>query len=339
MVNYARLAAVAGALPEAVEDNATLAARFPEWSAEKIGAKTGINQRHIAGVDEFASDLATRAGRALLADHGVEPAAIDHLLVCTQSPDFLMPVTAALVHAALGLRTDCGANDINLGCSGFIYGLGLAKGLIESGQASNVMLITVDTYSKFLNPEDKSVRTIFGDGAAATLVTGDGDPESLHAFTYGTDGSGAGALVVPRGGLRSGASLPGGAATLPEARGLTPTRWDLYMDGPEVFNFTLRVVPDCVQTVVGKAGITLAEVDLFVFHQANAFMLNHLAKKAGIPKEKLYLAMAEVGNTVSSTIPLALADAIANGVAKPGMRIMMVGFGVGLSWAGLLCTL
>lgn len=339
MVNYARLAAVSGALPQAVEDNAFLAARFPEWSAEKIGSKTGINQRHIAGPNEYVSDLATKAGRALLDEHGVDPVSIDHLLVCTQAADFYMPVTAALVHAALGLRAGCGANDINLGCSGFIYGLGLAKGLIESGQAERVLLITAETYSKFLNPEDKSVRTIFGDGAAATLITGGGTPESLHAFTYGTDGSGATALIVPRGGLRSGADLPGGEATLPEARGLTPTRWDLYMDGPEVFNFTLRVVPDCVEKVASKSGVPVEDVDLFVFHQANAFMLSHLARKAKIPKDKLYLAMAEVGNTVSSTIPLALADAIAAGVARPGMRIMMVGFGVGLSWAGLMCTL
>lgn len=339
MVNHARIAAVSGALPETVEDNHFLSSRFPDWSAEKIGSKTGIDQRHIAAPDEYASDLATKAGKSLLNEHGIDPAAIDHLLICTQSADFYMPVTAALVHAALGLRASCGANDINLGCSGFVYGLGLAKGLIESGQAEKVLLITADTYSKFLNPEDKSVRTIFGDGAAATLVTGGGTPNSLHSFVYGTDGSGASSLITPRGGLRNGGDLPNGRSTLPEARGLTPTQWDLYMDGPAIFNFTLRVVPDCVTKITNSSGIALEEVDLFVFHQANAFMLSHLAKKTKIPKDKLYMAMSRVGNTVSSSIPLALADAIGSGTAKPGMRIMMVGFGVGLSWAGLMCSL
>lgn len=336
--NYARLVAVAGTLPNAVEDNAYLANTFPEWSAEKIGAKTGIHQRHVAGADEYVSELAVKALQSLLDEHDLDPAKVDHLLVCTQTPDFYMPVVAALVHAAVGLRADCGANDINLGCSGFVYGLGLAKGLIESGQAENIVLVTADTYSKYLNPEDKSVRTIFGDGAAAALITGGGTAESLHAFVYGTDGSGAASLVVPRGGLRSGADLPGGEATLPAVRGLTPTQWDLYMDGPAIFNFTLRVVPGCVQSIVDKAGMSIEDVDLFIFHQANAFMLKHLATKIKIPKDKMLVSMADVGNTVSSTIPLALTDAIKNGAAKPGMRIMMVGFGVGLSWAGLMCT-
>ncbi|MDO5682399.1 MAG: ketoacyl-ACP synthase III [Propionibacteriaceae bacterium] len=336
MVNYARIAGIAGALPEAVESNEMLAQRFPEWSAEKIGQKTGISQRHVAGPEEFVSDLAIRAARALIDQEGLDPESIDHVIVCTQAPDFYMPVSAALVHHALGLRSNCGANDINLGCSGFIYGLGLAKGLIESHQAKKVLLITADTYSKFLNPEDKSVRTIFGDGAAATLVTDGGTEKSLHAFDYGTDGSGATGLIVPRGGLRSGADIDGGEKTMPEARGLAPSRWDLYMDGPAIFNFTLRVVPESLDRILTKAGLEMGDIDLFVLHQANAFMLKHLAKKTGIPADKMHIAMSDSGNTVSSTIPLALEDAAAAGRIQPGMRILLLGFGVGLSWGGLI---
>lgn len=242
------------------------------------------------------------------------------------------------MHAALGLRADCGANDINLGCSGYIYSLGLAKGLIESGQANQVLVITADTYSKYLNPLDKSVRTIFGDAAAATLVTNDGDPDSLSSFVYGTDGSGAHQLIVPNGGLRDGSTFGDGRSAVAE-RGLESNGWDLYMNGPAIFNFTLRVVPECVPSVAKKAGIGVDDVDLFVFHQANQFMLNHLIKKLGIPAEKSYLSMSETGNTVSSTIPIALSEAIRDGSARPGMRIMLVGFGVGLSWGGTLVRL
>ena len=339
MVNFARVSAISTFLPDGVEDNTFLAEAFPEWSAEKIGSKTGIRQRHVARSDEFVSDLAVGAGNKLVAEHAIDLNTVDHLIVCTQAADFYMPVTAAIVHAQLGLRSDCGANDINLGCSGFVYGLGLAKGLIESDQANSVLLITAETYSKFLNPADKSVRTIFGDGAAATLITGGGTASSLYAFVYGTDGAGGKDLIVPRGGLRSGSDLVGGAESDPVARGLEPSRWDLYMNGPAIFNFTLRVVPLCVAEVAEKAGLGLDEIDLFVFHQANKFMLTHLAKKVGVPTDKLYMCMEDSGNTVSATIPIALGDAIAKGAAKPGMKVMMVGFGVGLSWGGLVATL
>lgn len=335
---YARIKAISYALPEGYEDNAYLAAEFPEWSADKIAKKTGINRRHVAGKDEFVSHLGIAAAQRLSAEHGIDLAEIDHLIMCTQGNDFLMPVSAALVHAGLGLRPDCGANDINLGCSGYIYSLGLAKGLIDSGQANQVLVITADTYTKYLNPLDKSVRTIFGDAAAATLVTNDGDSESMSSFVYGTDGSGAQCLIVPNGGLREGSAFGDGRSSVAE-RGLESNGWDLYMDGPAIFNFSVRVVPECVHGVAKKAGITVEDVDLFVFHQANQFMLNHLIKKLGIPAEKSYLSMSETGNTVSSTIPIALSEAIRDGSARPGMRIMLVGFGVGLSWGGTLVRL
>lgn len=170
----ARLAAVSVYLPDATLTNADLAEQFPEWSVEKIASKTGINTRHIAGPDQYSSHLGTAAGRALFSEHGVNPDSIDYLLVCTQSPDYFLPSTALLIHAALGLRTDTGATDITLGCSGYIYAVGLAKGLLETQQATNVLVVTTDTYTRFINSADKSVRTLFGDAATATLVTNDG---------------------------------------------------------------------------------------------------------------------------------------------------------------------
>lgn len=332
----ARIAAVDYYLPEAVLTNEDLSKEFPEWSVEKISSKTGIDRRHIAGPDEFSSHLAIAAGRTLLEDRQIDPTSIDYLIVCTQSPDYYLPSTACIVQDALGLPTSAGATDITLGCSGYIYGLGLAKGLIESGQAARILVITADTYTKFVNPADKSVRTIFGDGAAATLVTDEGDADSITAITYGTDGAGARSLIVPNGGLRNGADIQPKAAAVD--RDLESSGYDLYMDGPDIFNFTLRVVPGTVDEILGKAGLELEDIDLFVFHQANAFMLEHLRKKLGVPAERFFVSLAESGNTVSSTIPIALADAERAGALKPGMRVMLLGFGVGLSWGGLVAT-
>lgn len=330
----ARISAVDYYLPEQVLGNDDLAREFPEWTVDKIAAKTGIVNRHIAAKDEFSSHLAIAAARGLFARHGIDPGTIDYLIVCTQSPDFYLPSTATLVQDQLGLRTDIGASDITLGCSGYVYALGLAKGLIESGQVSNVLVVTADTYSKFINPRDKSVRTIFGDGAAATLVVASDTTDAMTAFTYGSDGSGGKSLIVPSGGLRGGTGIAPKSAV--GARDLEESGYDLYMDGPEIFNFTLRVVPETVEAVLAKGRLGLDDVDLFVFHQANRFMLEHLRKKLGVPESKFFVSMEESGNTVSSTIPIALADAERQGVLREGMTVMIVGFGVGLSWGGAL---
>lgn len=330
----ARIGPIAHYLPERVLDNEELVAAYPDWSVGKIAAKTGISRRHVAAEDEYSSDLAVRACEVLFANGGCEPDAVDFLILCTQSPDYYLPTTATIVHGRLGLRKDAGAMDINLGCSGYVYSIGIAKGLIDSGQANTVLVVTADTYTKFLNPGDRSVRTIFGDGAAATLVLSDGDENSIAGVVYGSDGAGAGNLVVPNGGLRSGNDISpkSSAAT----RGLVEGRYDLFMDGPEIFTFTLEVVPRTVQAVLDKAGSTLADIDLFVFHQANAFMLEHLRRQQGIPAEKFFISLADTGNTVSSSIPIALDDARARGRLRVGDRVMLVGFGVGYSWGGLI---
>lgn len=330
----ARISAVDYYLPEAVLTNEDLASDFPEWSVDKISSKTGIERRHISGPNEFSSDLAIAAARRLFASQGIAPESIDYLILCTQSPDYYLPSTSAIVQDALGIPTSAGATDITLGCSGYVYAMGLAKGLIETGQAARVLVLTADTYTKFINPADKTVRTIFGDGAAATLVTDDGSDDSITAMTYGTDGAGAKSLIVPSGGLREGAALQPKADVA--ARELEPSGYDLYMDGPDIFNFTLRVVPDTVVQILEKARLEQDDIDLFVFHQANAFMLEHLRKKLKVPAEKFVVSLAESGNTVSSTIPIALTNAEREGRLQRGMRVMLLGFGVGLSWGGLV---
>lgn len=322
-------------LPEAVLDNRALARQFPDWSAEKIESKTGIRARHVAGADECASDLGVLAARKLFASGVCSPADIDFLLFCTQSPDYLLPTTACLVQSRLGLSETCGALDFNLGCSGYIYGLGLAKGLIESGQARQVLLVTADTYSKFIHPQDRSVRTLFGDGAAATLVSAVGSEQAgLGPFVYGTDGTGAANLIVPTGGLRS--PFVERAEVTVDAGGNARTVNHLKMNGPEIFDFTLRVVPRTVADLFRVAGMQPEDIDLFVFHQANAYMLEHLRQKLRIPPEKFSLNLRDCGNTVSSSIPIALRELRQEGRVKPWGVLMLVGFGVGYSWGATL---
>jgi len=318
----ARIKAISYFLPEQILDNHELAALFPEWTEERIEQKIGIVKRHVTQKGECASDLAANAAEKLFAETGLEKQSVDYLLLCTQSPDYFLPTTACLLQHRLGLPVTCGALDFNLGCSGFVYGLGLAKGLIETGQAKNVLLLTAETYSKHIEASDKNVRTLFGDAATATWVQGvDDSLERLGSFVYGTDGSGAKNLIVEAGAMRK----PGGEGD-PYLR----------MDGPAIFTFTLKAVPAAVQALLTKSGLAMEQIDLFVFHQANVFMLESLRKKIKIPQEKFVYALRDFGNTVSSTIPIALVEAERAGRLEKGMTVMLVGFGVGLSWGACL---
>jgi 3-oxoacyl-[acyl-carrier-protein] synthase-3 len=326
-------------LPEGALTNQELAQAFPEWSLDKIADKTGIVQRHLAGPEECSSDLAVAAARKLFGRGACKPEEIDFILLCTQSPDYFLPTTACILQDRLGLPTTAGALDFNLGCSGFIYGLSLAKGLIETGQATRVLLLTAETYSKFLHPQDRSVRALFGDAAAATLVCGradapPGDLPWIGPFVFGTDGKGMDNLIVPTGGMRR--PDRGRTPTVHDAGARPPFPDHLYMNGPEIFTFTLRAVPQAVKQLLARAGKTLDDVDLFVFHQANRYMLDHLRDKLKIPSDKFVLALSHCGNTVSSTIPIALKEAAGRHQLPAGKVVMLVGFGVGYSWGATL---
>lgn len=316
-------------LPEQIVTNEQLAIEFPEWTPERIEKKLGIAARHIAGPDECASDLGVAACKKLFASGICSPGEIDYLLFCTQSPDYFLPTSACLIQHRLGVPRTSGALDFNLGCSGFVYGLGMAKGLVETGQARRVLLITAETYSKHMHPQDKGVRTLFGDGSTATLIAGAEHAEAgdIGPFIYGTDGGGGGALIVPSGGMR----LRDGDEHMTNGRAY-PDRF-LYMDGGAIFNFTLKVVPEALNALLARAHLKMEDIDLFVFHQANAYMLDFLQKKCNIPADKFYLCMKPFGNTVSSTIPIALHHAWKSGRLHTGSKVVVIGFGVGLSWA------
>ncbi len=332
----AAITAIEFHLPDQVLTNDDLAAEFPEWPIGKIFDKTGIEARHIAAPGETASDLARQAALKLFASGAAKADEIDFLILCTQAPDYFLPTTACILQDALGIPTTTGALDINLGCSGFVYGLGLAKALVETGQARAVLLLTADTYSRFIHPGDKSVRSLFGDGAAATLIRA--VPRSLQpidALIYGTDGKGAKNLIVTTGGARQ-ARTPETASVSQDSNGNLRAPDNLYMNGQEIFTFTLRAVPKLVRDVLAKADVRLDSVSHFVMHQANAYMLEAIRKKLEIPTERFCVMVRHCGNTVSSTIPIALKTLVQSGKLKAGETVLIAGFGVGYSWAGAM---
>lgn len=312
-----RIAAIASHLPDRLLSNEDLAARFPSWTASKIYNKTGILERRIADHNETAGDLAFAAAIKLFQKSSSSPDEVDMLLLVTQTPDQALPTTACRIHHQLGLPQSCGAIDLNQGCSGYIYGLAMADGLISAGTANTVLLLTADTYSKLIDPDDRSVATLFGDGASATLIRRDDNPNSssIGPIRFGTDGEGADFLRCDYGGWRTS----------------EPQHKSLYMDGAAILTFTLSVLPGVLNEYLRISGNTLDSYDSVVFHQANRFILEKLYAKIGVT-DKGIISMADSGNTVSSTIPLALEKIMHQDRRQSCRKILLSGFGVGLSW-------
>ena len=326
----AYIKAIAYYLPERVVTNEQLVEEFPEWSVDKIAKKVGINERHIAADDETAGDMAFKAAEKLIVENGIDKSTIDFVLLCTQSPDYFLPSTSCIIQHKLGLSTKCGAFDFNLGCSGYEYGLAIAKSLMVSGMAKNVLLLTAETYNKHIHPKDKGNRTIFGDGASASLISQDGFAR-IGEFVLGTDGSGYDRLIHKTGAMRYYERLN----DFHEDENGNPLSSDhLFMDGKAIFDFTSDVVPPMIEETLTKNGIAENEVNLYVFHQANKYMINYLRKLMEIDKDKFYVFMETVGNTVSSTIPIALCEAQKED--KLHGNVVLAGFGVGLSYGAVV---
>ena len=323
--------ALAYTLPKNEITNEQLVKEFPEWSVDKIADKVGINSRFVASENETSSDLAVKAAEKLFLENpNINKEDIDFVLFCTQSPDYFLPTSACIIQNKLGLPTTCGALDFNLGCSGYIYGLSLAKGLILGGIANNVLLLTGETYSKYLHPKDKGNRTIFGDAGSATLISTEGFAE-IGNLSLGTDGKGAENLIVKTGGLRC--KSPMNDLTFDEKANPIASDY-LFMNGSEIFNFTIDVVPSLVNDTLNKNQLSKENIDGYVFHQANAFMLNFLRKKLKIEEELFHYYMSEVGNTVSATIPIVLCEKLKENKLKG--NLLLAGFGVGYSWGGCI---
>jgi 3-oxoacyl-[acyl-carrier-protein] synthase-3 len=325
-MNKAYIKAINYYLPEKILTNDQIAAKFPEWSAEKVAKKVGITERHLSAENETAADMAYMAAEKLFEENPGVREQIDFLLLCSQSVDYKLPSSSCILQDRLKLKTKCGAFDFNLGCSGYEYGLAVAKGFIVSGIAKNVLLLTAETYTKYIHPEDKGNMTIFGDAATASLISTEGFAE-IGEFVLGTDGSGAENLIVRTKGAR-----------VPDVTGKKDvdengnTYWDdhLFMNGGAIFDFTADAVPAMAEQLLKKENLSQDEVDLWIFHQANKYMINYLRKLMEIDKDKFYVYMEKVGNTVSSTVPIAIAEAKKDN--RLHGNILLAGFGVGLSW-------
>ena len=329
-MKQAYIKAISYYVPDKILSNENLAKDFPEWSVEKVALKIGVSERHIVGDNECASDLAYLAAKRLFDEHSINPQNIDFILLCTQSPDYFLPSTACVLQNKLRIPTTAGALDFNLGCSGYVYGLSLAKGLICAGVSTNVLLLTAETYTKHIHPKDKGNRTIFGDGASATLISTDGIAE-IQNFSLGTDGRGAENLIIKTGGLRNPNKL--NDIKFDDDGNLLSSD-HLYMNGTGVFNFTLENVPLLVEDTLRENELVQSDINLFVFHQANKHMMNYLRKKIKIEEEKFYYCLERFGNTVSSTIPIALSEAKKEN--KLNGNVLLAGFGVGYSWGGVI---
>ena len=326
----AYIKAISYYLPERVVTNEDLIREFPEWSVDKVAQKVGVTSRHVAATDETAGDMAEKAALKLFEEYSISPKEIDFILLCTQSPDYFLPSTACVLQDRLGIPTSAGALDYNLGCSGCIYGMAMAKGLIAAGIAKNILLLTAETYNKYLHPSDKSNRSIFGDGASACLISTEGFAE-IGEFVLGTDGSGANNLIVKTGAARQKVAT---GNYVEDDEGHVWYDDYLYMNGGAIFNFTLDAVPAMMKEVLAKNHLEGSEIDYYVFHQANKFMLNTIRKVCMLPKDKFYVNLETTGNTVSSTVLIGLKDCIDKKTIKSGDNVMIAGFGVGLSWGG-----
>lgn len=323
----AYIKAISYYLPETVVTNEQLVEEFPEWSVEKVAKKVGIHERRVAAADETAGDMAEKAAKKLFAEYGINPQSIDFILLCTQSPDYHLPTTACLLQDRLGIPTTCGAIDFDLGCSGYVYGLSLAKGLLAANIAHNVLLLTAETYNKYIHSKDKGNRSIFGDGASATIVTDEGFAK-IGEFVLGSDGRGADNLIIKTGGARAPKVSDEDNEAL--ENGQRPN--NLYMNGSEIFNFTLENVPPLVAATLEKNGLTSDAISKYVFHQANKFMLDTIRKVCALPKDKFYVNLEKVGNTVSSTVPIALKQCMETEGKSLSGNVLISGFGVGYSW-------
>lgn len=322
-------------LPENRLTNAKLLENFPGLKINELTRLTGVSSRPISAENETSVDMAVQAAERLFLEEGIDKSKIDFIIYCSAGGDYITPASACVIQYKLGLSQQCGAFDFNQGCTGYIYGLSMADSLIKAGNASNILLLTSEAITKTIHPKDKANRAIFGDAATASLIQSSNSDSKIGHFVFGTDGSRFDQIIIKQGGERFPLNQFAEKDFLDEY-GNVRNHANFYMNGSEVFNFSVDKAPVLVKELLYRSGLEYADIDLFVFHQANQIILETIGRKLKIPKEKLLIYIENTGNTVSSTIPIALQNAIENGRCKRGDKILIAGFGVGFSWGGTL---
>jgi 3-oxoacyl-[acyl-carrier-protein] synthase-3 len=328
---HAKISPPAYYLPKQVVTNADLT-KFVDISPDYILDKLGIEQRHFIGSDETASTMAVEAVSKLFNAAPELREQIEFIIITTQNPDNILPGIAPKIQNELNLSKNIFALDINLACSAYPYALSIAASLINSGLLTKGLIITSECYSRRMNIKDKNVCTLFGDAATATLIESTSEDSGFISFDFGTDGSGYDFLMIPAGGIKYPISQE---SSLEKEFGPSQIRSDnnVYMNGKEIFNFVMDMVPKSIGNCLKKGNLSLASIDYFVFHQANNYMLKALSRNMKLPDEKVILDIKDYGNTVSSTIPIALSNMYKNNLLRKGDIVLMCGFGVGLSWS------
>ena len=322
-------------LPEQIVSNEMIKSENPQWDFHKLEKRVGVFERHIAHSDQTALDLAENASRRLLEKNPQLFHLIDAIIFCTQSNDYIMPSNSCLLHGRLGLGDEVLAFDYNLACSGFVYGLAMAQGLIAAKTVKNVLLVTADTYSKYIHPKDKSVRMLFGDGAAATWISASESSNGMIDVLCATSGAGASKFIIPAGGCKIPKS-PATAEEKKDAVGSVRTDENIHMEGHGILTFVKEKVPSQVKKILERNQLKIEDIDLVIFHQASRIALNFLNEHFALNPSQIFSNLEKVGNTVSASIPIALRDAETAGRLKRGDKVLLVGFGVGLSYATAL---
>jgi 3-oxoacyl-[acyl-carrier-protein] synthase-3 len=288
--------------------------------ADFLENKIGIKNRHIALENESVSDMAVKAGELLFEQNNINRESIDLLLLCTQHGDYKLPTTACIVQNMLGLPSFCAAFDINLGCSGFVYSLGIAGNFIKTGQMKNALIIMADAYSKSIDYSDKNTAALFGDAATAILLKNSDKNNGIADIVYGTDGANYDKLIIYNSGVKKDAEKSN----------------FLFMNGREIFKFSTRVVPNSINELLQRNNLAKSDIKYFIFHQANQYMLDEIKKRMELSDSQMVVDMENYGNTVSSTIPIAYKNLLNSQKIQSGDKIVFCGFGVGLSWASCL---
>jgi len=329
------IADIANCVPDQRLTNAELLRDFPGSDSERLVSRTGVSERRIAEEDQTALDLAERACRMLIEKGSVGVGEIDAIIFCTQTPDYVMPPNACLLHGRLNLGSSVMAFDTSLACSGYVYGLQIARGLVSAEAARTVLLVTGDTYSRLIGRRDRSTRGLFGDGAAVSVIRHQATTGTIKDIVCATSGAEGRRFWIPAGGTREPLTAAALAAEAEAPENERP-RTKIQMDGFGVLSFFSSVVPKTVAELLQRNAMTTADIDLFVFHQASRLALESLQRKLAIDDRRFVIDMDTMGNLVSASIPVALERARAAGRVKAGSRILLCGFGVGLSWGAAL---
>ncbi len=325
------LEAIAHSIPAQTLTNDELRAQYPAWDFDQLEKAAGVFSRRVCAQGETALDFVVRACEQLAAQGRLRSEDIDAVIFCTQSADYIMPPNSCLLHGRLQLKPEVMAFDINLGCSGYIYGLQVADSLIKSGSAQRVLLATADTSTRFIHPGDRATRCLFGDGGAVSILTGLENGRGIRDIRCGTAGKYYQRVMIPAGGMRLRRSAETARAMVDESGNLH-TEDNLAMDGLGVLSFFNSTMPRAVKKMLERNHLSVDDIDWFVFHQASLVALETLRRILKVPEGKMVYDLADVGNLSSSSIPVALSRALECGKAKSGQLALLCGFGQGLSW-------